>query len=323
MSTDVVLELDGVEVTVTNPDKVFFPRLGKTKLDLVNYYLSVAEAALRGVAQRPMNLKRFPNGAEGEPFYQKRAPTPRPAWIETATVEFPSGRTADEVVCTNTACLAWVVNLGCIDLNPWPVRAADVDHPDELRIDLDPQPEASWDDVRKVALLAREVLGEHGLVGYPKTSGSRGIHINVRIEPRWAFVDVRRAPGLATAAWWKEERQGVFLDYNQNARDRTVASAYSVRPRPDARVSTPLRWDEVAEADPASFTMDTVPQRLAQMGDPAADIDARAGRLDGLLALADRDTANGLPDAPWPPHYPKGTDEPIRAQPSRRRRPAV
>ncbi|TME99447.1 MAG: ATP-dependent DNA ligase [Chloroflexi bacterium] len=335
MSTDVVLELDGVEVTVTNPDKVFFPRLGKTKLDLVNYYLSVAEAALRGVAQRPMNLKRFPNGAEGEPFYQKRAPTPRPAWIETATVEFPSGRTADEVVCTNTACLAWVVNLGCIDLNPWPVRAADVDHPDELRIDLDPQPEASWDDVRKVALLAREVLGEHGLVGYPKTSGSRGIHINVRIEPRRAFVDVRRAavalaremerraPGLATAAWWKEERQGVFLDYNQNARDRTVASAYSVRPRPDARVSTPLRWDEVAEADPANFTMDTVPQRLAQMGDPAADIDARAGRLDGLLALADRDTANGLPDAPWPPHYPKGTDEPIRAQPSRRRRPAV
>ena len=335
MSTDVVLELDGVEVTVTNPDKVFFPRLGKTKLDLVNYYLSVAEAALSGVAQRPMNLKRFPNGAEGEPFYQKRAPTPRPAWIETATVEFPSGRTADEVVCTNAACLAWVVNLGCIDLNPWPVRAADVDHPDELRIDLDPQPEASWDDVRKVALLAREVLGEHGLVGYPKTSGSRGIHINVRIEPRWAFVDVRRAavalaremerraPGLATAAWWKEERQGVFLDYNQNARDRTVASAYSVRPRPDARVSTPLRWDEVAEADPANFTMDTVPQRLAQMGDPAADIDARAGRLDGLLALADRDTANGLPDAPWPPHYPKGTDEPIRAQPSRRRRPAV
>jgi len=329
------MELDGVEVTVTNPDKVFFPRLGKTKLDLVNYYLSVAEAALRGVAQRPMNLKRFPNGAEGEPFYQKRAPTPRPAWIETATVEFPSGRTADEVVCTNAACLAWVVNLGCIDLNPWPVRAADVDHPDELRIDLDPQPEASWDDVRKVALLAREVLGEHGLVGYPKTSGSRGIHINVRIEPRWAFVDVRRAavalaremerraPGLATAAWWKEERQGVFLDYNQNARDRTVASAYSVRPRPDARVSTPLRWDEVAEADPANFTMDTVPQRLAQMGDPAADIDARAGRLDGLLALADRDTANGLPDAPWPPHYPKGTDEPIRAQPSRRRRPAV
>ncbi|TME38540.1 MAG: hypothetical protein E6I75_07045 [Chloroflexi bacterium] len=335
VSKDVALELDGVEVTVTNPDKVFFPRLGKTKLDLVNYYLSVAEAALRGVAQRPMNLKRFPNGAEGEPFYQKRAPTPRPAWIETATVEFPSGRTADEVVCTNAACLAWVVNLGCIDLNPWPVRAADVDHPDELRIDLDPQPEASWDDVRKVALLARDVLGEHGLVGYPKTSGSRGIHINVRIEPRWAFVDVRRAavalaremerraPGLATAAWWKEERQGVFLDYNQNARDRTVASAYSVRPRPDARVSTPLRWDEVAEADPANFTMDTVPQRLAQMGDPAADIDARAGRLNGLLALAHRDTANGLPDAPWPPHYPKGTDEPIRAQPSRRRRPAV
>ncbi len=335
MSKDVVLEVDGIEVTVTNPDKVFFPRLGKTKLDLVNYYLSVADAALRGVAQRPMNLKRFPNGAEGEPFYQKRAPTPRPAWLETATVEFPSGRTAEEVVCTNAAGLAWVVNLGCIDLNPWPVRASDVDHPDELRIDLDPQPEASWDDVRKVALLARDVLGEHGLVGYPKTSGSRGIHINVRIEPRWPFVDVRRAavalaremerraPGLATAAWWKEERRGVFLDYNQNARDRTIASAYSVRPRPDARVSTPLRWDEVADVDPASFTIDTVPQRLAQMGDPAADIDARVGRLDSLLALADRDTANGLPDAPWPPHYPKGPDEPIRAQPSRRRRPAV
>jgi bifunctional non-homologous end joining protein LigD len=335
VSKDVVLELGGVEVTVTNPDKVFFPHLGKTKLDLVNYYLSVADAALRGVARRPMNLKRYPNGAEGEPFYQKRAPTPRPSWIETATVEFPSGRSAEEVICTNAAGLAWVVNLGCIDLNPWPVRSSDVDHPDELRIDLDPQPEASWDDVRKVALLARDVLGEHGLVGFPKTSGSRGIHINVRIEPRWEFVDVRRAavalaremerraPGLATAAWWKEERRGVFMDYNQNARDRTVASAYSVRPRPDARVSTPLRWDEVADVDPASFTMDTVPQRLARVGDPAADIDAHPGKLDGLLALAERDTANGLPDAPWPPHYPKAPDEPIRAQPSRRRRPAV
>jgi DNA ligase D len=331
MSKDVVLELDGLDVTVTNPDKVFFPSLGTTKLDLVNYYLSVAGAALRAVDDRPMNLKRFPNGAEGDPFYQKRAPTPRPDWIQTASVTFPSGRTADEVVCTNSAALAWVVNLGCIDLNPWAVRASDVDHPDELRIDLDPQPEASWDDVRQVALVAREVLADNGLVGYPKTSGSRGIHINVRIEPLWTFNEVRRAavalaremerraPHIATTSWWKEERHGVFMDYNQNARDRTVASAYSVRPRPDARVSTPLTWDEVPSVDPAAFTVDTVPERLARTGDAAADIDSHGGRLDGLLAMAQRDTANGLQDAPWPPHYPKGEDEPIRAQPSRRR----
>ena len=282
-----------------------------------------------------MNLKRFPNGAAGEPFFQKRAPEPRPAWIRTVTVEFPSKRTADEVVCGDVATLAWVVNLGCIDLNPWPVRAWDVDHPDELRVDLDPQPDASWADVRQVALVVRQVLEDNALVGYPKTSGSRGIHINVRIEPRWTFEDVRRAavalareverraPGIATTAWWKEERHGVFMDYNQNARDRTVASAYSVRPRPDARVSTPLAWDEVPTVDAAAFTIDSVPERLARVGDPAADIDTRPGRLDGLLALADRDTANGLPDAPWPPHYPKAADEPIRAQPSRRRRPAV
>jgi DNA ligase D len=331
MSKDVVLELDGLDVTVTNPDKVFFPRLGKTKLDLVNYYVSVADAALRAVGDRPMNLKRFPNGAEGDPFYQKRAPTPRPEWIRTASVTFPSGRTADEVVCTNSAALAWVVNLGCIDLNPWAVRASDVDHPDELRIDLDPQPDASWDDVRQVALVAREVLADNGLVGYPKTSGSRGIHINVRIEPLWTFNEVRRAavalaremerraPHIATTSWWKEERHGVFMDYNQNARDRTVASAYSVRPRPDARVSTPLTWDEVPSVDPAAFTVDTVPERLARTADPATDIDSHGGRLDGLLAMAQRDTANGLQDAPWPPHYPKGEDEPIRAQPSRRR----
>ena len=330
-----MLELDGLEVTITNPDKVFFPKLGKTKLDLVNYYLSVADAALRGVLDRPMNLKRFPNGAEGEPFYQKRAPTPRPDWVQTARVRFPSDREADEVVCTNMASLAWVINLGCIDLNPWAVRKSDVDHPDELRVDLDPQPDAAWDDVRRVAVVTRDVLGECGLVGYPKTSGSRGIHINVRIEPRWPFNDVRRAavalarevarraPEIATANWWKEERHGVFMDYNQNARDRTVASGYSVRPRPDARVSTPLTWDEVPSVDPASFTIDTLPERLARIGDPAADIDARPGRLDGLLSLADRDTASGLPDAPWPPHYPKGADEPVRAQPSRRRRPAV
>ena len=335
MSKEVVLELDGREVTVTNPDKVFFPRLGKTKLDLVRYYVSVADAALRGVVDRPMNLKRFPNGAGGEPFFQKRAPEPRPAWVRTATVRFPSGRTADEVVCTDVAALAWVVNLGCIDLNPWAVRTSDVDHPDELRVDLDPQPDASWADVRTVALVVRQVLDDNGLTGYPKTSGSRGIHINVRIEPRWTFDDVRRAavalareverraPDIATTAWWKEERHGVFMDYNQNARDRSMASAYSVRPRPDARVSTPLAWDEVPTVDAAAFTIDSVPERLARRGDPAADIDTRPGRLDGLLALADHDTANGLPDAPWPPHYPKAADEPIRAQPSRRRRPAV
>jgi bifunctional non-homologous end joining protein LigD len=332
---EAVLELGGREVTVTNPDKVFFPQLGKTKLDLIRYYVSVADGALRGIADRPMNLKRFPSGAGGEPFFQKRAPEPRPDWVRTATVEFPSRRTADEVVCSDVATLAWVVNLGCIDLNPWPVRASDVDHPDELRVDLDPQPDASWADVRQVALVVRQVLEDNGLIGYPKTSGSRGIHINVRIEPRWTFEDVRRAavalareverraPEIATTAWWKEERHGVFMDYNQNARDRTVASAYSVRPRPDARVSTPLTWDEVPDVDAARFTIDTVADRLARLGDPAADIDARAGRLDGLLGLADRDTANGLQDAPWPPHYPKAADEPIRAQPSRRRRPEV
>jgi bifunctional non-homologous end joining protein LigD len=327
-----VLELDGIEVTVTNPGKVFFPRLGKTKLDLINYYVSVGEGALRGARDRPMNLKRFPNGAEGDPFFQKRAPTPRPDWVETATVRFPSDRTADEVVCANLATIAWIVNLGCIDLNPWAVRTPDLEHPDELRIDLDPQPDASWSDVCQVALVARSVLEEHGLIGFPKTSGSRGIHINVRIEPNWSFLEVRRAavalaremerraPDIATTAWWKEERHGVFMDYNQNARDRTVASAYSVRPRPDARVSTPLRWDEVGDCDPAQFTIDTIPERVARLGDPAAEIDARAGRLDGLLALAERDAANGLQDAPWPPHYPKAADEPVRAQPSRRRK---
>jgi DNA ligase D len=330
--SEAVLELDGIEVTISNPDKIYFPRLGKTKLDLVHYYLSVAEAALRGVYDRPMNLKRFPNGAEGEAFYQKRAPTPRPDWIRTATVTFPSGRPADEVVANTAASLAWVVNLGCIDLNPWPVRANDVDHPDELRVDLDPQPDTPWDQVRQVALVAREVLAENGLRGFPKTSGSRGIHINVPIEPRWSFEDVRRAaialaremerraPDISTTSWWKEERHGVFMDYNQNARDRTVASAYSVRPRPDARVSTPVTWEELPTVDPAAFTIDSVPARVASLGDPAADIDSERGRLDGLLAMAERDAANGLPDAPWPPHYPKAEGEPIRAQPSRRRK---
>jgi bifunctional non-homologous end joining protein LigD len=330
---DLTLELDGQEVTISNPGKIYFPGLGKTKLDVVNYYLSVADAVLRGVRDRPMNLKRYVNGADADPFYQKRAPTPRPDWIRTTTVTFPSLRTADEVVCSDRATLAWVVNLGCIDLNPWAVRASDVDRPDELRIDLDPEPEATWDDVRKVALVVRDLLEEHGLRGFPKTSGSRGIHIYARIEPRWSFEDVRRgavaiareierrAPTLATAAWWKEERHGrVFMDYNQNARDRTIASAYSIRPKPDARVSMPLRWADVASVEAADFTIDTVPALLERVGDAAADIDNTPGTLDRLLQLAARDEASGLPDLPWPPHYPKAANEPIRAQPSRRRK---
>jgi bifunctional non-homologous end joining protein LigD len=334
MTNAVSLEVDGHEVVVTNPDKVFFPRLGTTKLDLVRYYLAVAEGALRGVRDRPMSLKRYPNGADTKPFFQKRAPPNLPPYVRTHVVEFPSGRSAEEVVCSNAAALAWVVNLGCIDLNPWPVRVSDVDRPDELRVDLDPTPEASWSDVRAVALVARDVLAEVGLIGYPKTSGSRGIHINVRIRPRWGFDEVRRcavalareverrAPAIASSKWWKEERHGVFLDYNQNARDRTVASAYSVRPTPDARVSTPLAWDEVPEVDPARLTIATVPERLRRLGDPAASIDERPGSLEGLLELVARDERAGLGDVPWPPHYVKAEGEPPRVAPSRRRTPS-
>ncbi len=328
----VTLDVEGHDVVVTNPDKLFFPHAGKTKLDLVRYYLAVASGALTGVRDRPMVLKRFPNGAEAPPFFQKRAPSGRPPWVPTHVISFPSGRTAEEVVCSTSACLAWVVNLGCIDLNPWPVRVHDVDHPDELRVDLDPSPGATWGDVRDVALMARQVLAEHGLVGYPKTSGSRGMHINVRIQPRWGFGEVRRCalalareierriPEIATSAWWKEERHGVFVDYNQNARDRTVASAYSVRPTRDARVSCPVAWDEVPEVDPSRFTMDTVPERLARLGDVAGTIDDRAGSLESLLELVERDEARGVGDAPWPPHFAKATGEPTRAAPSRRRR---
>ncbi|MPZ22981.1 MAG: ATP-dependent DNA ligase [Dehalococcoidia bacterium] len=327
-----VVEAAGKEVRITNPDKIFFPTLGKTKQDLVRYYQAIAEGALIGIRGRPMILKRFVNGADEEPFYQKRAPNERPPWLKTTTIHFPSGRSADEVVCEDEADLLWVINLGCIDLNPWPVRAADVDHPDELRVDLDPTPQASWDDVRQVALVAGQVLRDHGLEGFPKTSGSRGIHINARIEPRWPFSEVRRAalalareverrvPEIATSAWWKEQRHGVFIDYNQNARDRTVASAYSVRPTADARVSCPLLWDEVAGVDPAAFTIDTVPKRYAEIGDPGRGIDAAQGSLEGLLALAAQDEAGGLGDAPWPPHFPKAPDEPPRVQPSKRRR---
>jgi bifunctional non-homologous end joining protein LigD len=326
-----VLEVAGREVTITNPDKVFFPQAGVTKLDLVRYYLATADGALRGVAGRPMALKRFVNGAEGEAFFQKRAPASRPDWVETVELSFPSGRTAHEVVVRDTAQLAWVVNLGCIDLNPHPVRADDLDHPDELRVDLDPVRGVPWPQVLDVALVTREVLEDFGLVGWPKTSGSRGFHVYARIEPRWAFGEVRRAavalareverraPDIATSKWWKEERHGVFLDYNQNAKDRTVASAYSVRPLPDARVSTPLRWEEVPGCEAAAFTVATVPERLARLGDPAEGIDRAVGSLEPLLELAAQHEAAGFADAPWPPHFEKQAGEPPRARPSIRR----
>jgi bifunctional non-homologous end joining protein LigD len=330
-SPKTVIEVAGREVTVSNPQKVYFPRTGHTKLDLVRYYLAVADGALRGVAGRPMALKRFVDGAEGEPFFQKRAPSTRPSWIETAELRFPSGRTADEVVLRDAAGLAWVANLGCIDLNPHPVLVADLDHPDELRVDLDPVPGVSWSQIVDVALVARTVLADYGLAGWAKTSGSRGMHVYARILPSWSFPDVRRAavavareierrvPDLATSKWWKEERHGVFVDYNQNAKDRTVASAYSVRPLPDARVSTPLSWDEVPSCDPSEFTIDTVPARFTRVGDPWSGIDEAAGSLEPLLEQAARDEASGLPDAPWPPHYEKQTGEEARVQPSKRR----
>jgi bifunctional non-homologous end joining protein LigD len=326
-----VLELAGREVPITNPGKIFFPELGLTKLDLVRYYLSVTEGALRGVHGRPMALKRFVDGAAGQAFFQKRAPKSRPDWIETVELRFPSGRTAEEVVVSDAAQLAWVINLGCIDLNPHPVRTSDMDHPDELRVDLDPVRGVAWAQVCDVAIVTKEVLDDVGLVGWPKTSGSRGIHIYCRIAARWTFTEVRRAavalareverraPDIATSKWWKEERHGVFLDYNQNAKDRTTASAYSVRPTPDARVSTPLSWDEVPACDAAAFTIDTVPERFAAIGDPGAGIDEAVGSLEGLLALAAEHEAVGLGDAPWPPHYEKQPGEPPRVQPSKRR----
>ena len=325
------IEVSDRSVVISNPDKVYFPRTGHTKMDLVRYYLSVADGALRGAARRPVVLKRFVNGAEGEAFFQKRAPSSRPDWLETVELKFPSGRTADEIVIRDAAGLAWMVNLGCIDINPHPVRADDLDHPDELRVDLDPVPGVEWAQIVRVALVARDVLADFGLTGWPKTSGSRGIHIYSRIEPRWTFTQVRgaavalareierRAPGDATARWWKEERHGVFVDYNQNAKDRTVASAYSVRPTPDARVSAPLTWDEVPGCDPAAFTIDTMPDRFARLGDVGAGIDEAVGSLEALLELAARDEAAGVPDAPWPPHYDKQAGEAPRVQPSKRR----
>jgi DNA ligase D-like protein (predicted polymerase) len=327
-----VLTIDGCEVRVTHPDKPYFSTQTKlSKLDLVRYYLAIAPGALAGIRNRPIVLKRFVDGAEGQAFYQKRAPTNRPDWLRTVTLSFPSGRKAEEIVVDDAAGLAWIVNLGCIELHPHPVRSEDLEHPDELRVDLDPGPGVSWEHVRQVALEVKSLLEEMGLRGWPKTSGSRGMHVNVRIQQRWTFSEVRRAalalsreverraPALATSKWWKEERHGVFLDYNQNAKDRTTCSAYSVRPLPDARVSMPLHWHEVAECDPSDFTVLTVPGRFAEFGDSHADMDAEAGSLKKLLELAAKDEAAGLGDAPWPPHFRKMEGEATRVAPSRAR----
>jgi bifunctional non-homologous end joining protein LigD len=328
-----LITIAGREVAISNPRKVLFPEAGHTKLDLVRYYLAVAEGALRGAGHRPNVLVRYPNGIGAEFFYQKRAPQSRPAWIEVVTLQFPSGRSAEEVVPRDAAALAWMANLACLELHPHPVRAADLDRPDELRVDLDPVPGIEWPQIRDVAAVVKSVLDDVGLTGWPKTSGSRGMHVFVRIEPRWKFDEVRRAalalareverraPSLATSKWWKEERHGVFIDYNQNAKDRTVASAYSVRPTPDARVSAPLAWDEIADCNPAEFTLTTMPARYAQVGDRHASMDAHAGSLDALLELSARQQADGLGDAPWPPHYRKQPGEAPRVAPSRRRTP--
>jgi bifunctional non-homologous end joining protein LigD len=331
-SEPVFVQAAGREVRVSNPEKLFFPQAGLTKLDLVNYYLECEQAVVRHLHDRPTVLKRWVDGVDGEPFFQKRVPESAPDWLQTATVTFPSGRHARELLPNDAAHLVWGVNLGVIDWNPWPVRAVDLDCPDELRVDLDPGPGVPFAEVREVALTVREVLDAHELTGFPKTSGSRGIHIYVRIAPEQSFEEVRRAalalareverrmPGRATSRWWKEEREGVFIDYNQNARDRTVASAYSVRAVPDARVSCPLEWDEVPDVDPAELTLRTVPIRLSERGDPSAAIDERPGSLDGLLELAARDEREGLGEAPWPPHFRKQKNEPKRVQPSRARK---
>jgi DNA ligase D-like protein (predicted polymerase) len=324
-----VLEVAGREVAISNPRKVLFPQAGHTKQDLVRYYLAVSDGALRAAGGRPNVLVRYPNGIDGEFFYQKRAPASRPAWIEVVALSFPSGRTAEEVVPRDAAALAWMANLACLELHPHPVRAEDLDHPDELRVDLDPVPGIAWPQVRDVARIVRATLDEFKLIGWPKTSGSRGMHVYVRIERKWSFTEVRRAalalareverraPGMATSKWWKEERQGVFLDYNQNAKDRTVAGAYSVRPTPDARVSAPLTWDEVETCDPRDFTLATMPARFAKVGDRHADIDGRPCSLAALLELSARHERDGLGDAPWPPQYRKQPGEPTRVQPSR------
>jgi DNA ligase D len=324
------LDVDGQTVKISNPDKVFFSTRGETKLDLVQYYIAVADGALLGVRSRPTVMKRYPHGAEGEPFFQKRVPPHAPEWIPTVNITFPSGRTADELCPTHISHIVWAANLGCLDLNPWAVRSSDVDHPDELRIDLDPQPGVPFDHVRKTAMIVKDVLDEHELVGYPKTSGSRGIHINIRIEPQWNFLQIRRAalalgreverrsPQMVTTKWWKEERgDRVFVDYNQNARDRTVASVYSVRANPQGKVSAPLTWDEVPDVEPEDLTIATVPARYERLGDVGAGIDGQAFSLDSLLELSRRDEEEGLGDAPWPPNFAKMPGEPKRVQPSR------
>jgi bifunctional non-homologous end joining protein LigD len=327
------LDVGGRTLRVTNPGKVFFPKSQATKLDLVRYYLSVMPGVMTGCGDRPTTMYRWPNGVEApaDAFYQKRVPKQRPEWLKTTTITFPSGRTAEMLVAADPAHVVYAINLGCIDLNPWPVRSGDVDHPDELRVDLDPTPGVSFGDVRLVAPVVREVLSDHGLTGWPKTSGKRGLHIYVRIEPKWNFTLVRRAAlalareverrvgGIATTKWWKEERKGVFVDYNQNARDRTIASAYSVRPVQDARVSCPVSWEEVPDLDPPQLRLDTVPDRFSRSGDPWTNIDDKPGDIESLLELADRDEREGLGDAPWPPHFPKAEREPPRVQPSRRR----
>jgi bifunctional non-homologous end joining protein LigD len=325
------IEVAGREVRLSNPGKVFFPKPKFTKLDLAEYYISVEEAAVNQLHERPGTMKRFVEGVGGDFFFQKRVPKGAPDWLQTATFTFPSGRTATELVVNDAAHLVWAVNLGVVDFNPHPVRRDDLDHPDELRVDLDPMPGVRWNTVRKVAMCVKDVLEEHGVIGFPKTSGSRGIHVNVRIERRWDYIEVRRAalalareverrlPRNATSKWWKEERHGVFVDYNQNARDRTIASGYSVRPVPDARVCCPIEWDEVPDVDPRELRLDTVPERVRKKGDPAADIDEHAGSLDQLLELARRDEEEGLGDAPWPPHFAKQRGEPKRVQPSRAR----
>ena len=328
-----VVNVAGREITISNPKKVLFPDAGYTKLDLIRYYLAVADGAIRAAGNRPNVLVRYPNGIGDEFFYQKRAPSSRPSWIEVVTLKFPSGRTAEEVVPRDAAALAWMANLACLELHPHPVRDDDLDHPDELRVDLDPVPGVDWSQIRTVAGIVHATLNDFGLVGWPKTSGSRGMHIYVRIERKWTFTEVRRAalafareverraPDLATSKWWKEERHGVFLDYNQNAKDRTIAAAYSVRPKPDARVSAPLSWDEIGACEPGDFTLATMPDRFKRVRDPHATMDQQACSIEGLLELSRRHAKEGLGDAPWPPHYVKQADEPPRVQPSRRRIP--